>query len=146
MSIALEAGGLTAKRALEVKDDRLKRPCDLSPRLRDADRERCPWGGGGGGNELVNPGLGDTFEWTRDRGRGYLVGRVVDGVAGEIVVAALVGVLCCEGSEPGEAVSAGEMAVLTDVTKRCLCGGNCGEYGGGRDEAVSISTLLAVGL
>ncbi len=74
-------------------------------------------GGGGGGKDVVKPGFGERFECTRESGRGNLGARVLDGVSGEIVVAALVGVLCWEGFDPGETVSEGEIIAPFDGTR-----------------------------
>ena len=65
---------------------------------------------------VVKPGFGELFECTRDSGRGNLRLRLPDGVSGDTVVAALVGVLYCEGFDPGETVSDGEIVVLFDAT------------------------------
>ena len=85
-------GELVAARALDVKDERLKRPDVLCVVSLDEDRDG-PLGGGGGGNVVVKPGFGERFECTRESGRGNLELRFPDGVSGETVVAALVGVL-----------------------------------------------------
>ena len=82
---------------------------------------------------VVNTGFGEMLECTRESGRGSLGARFVDGVSGETVVAALVGVLWCEGFDPGETVSDGEIVVLLDATRTWRCKGLRGEYGGGGD-------------
>ncbi len=106
-----------AARALDARDERLKRPAGLWDGSRDEDRDPWPFGVGGGGNVVVKPGFGDMLECTRESGGGNLAERFPDGVSGETVVAALVGVLYWEGFDPGETVSDGEIVVLLDPDK-----------------------------
>lgn len=89
-------GELVAARALDARDERLKRPGGLCVGSFDEDRDWWPLGGGGGGNVVVKPGFGEMLECTRESGRGNLEVRFPDGVSGETVVAALVGVLYWE--------------------------------------------------
>jgi len=108
---------LVAARALDAKDERLKRPAGLCVGSLDEDRDAWPLGGGGGGNVVIKLGFGEILECTRESGRGNLAVRFPDGVSGETVVAALVGVLYWEGFDPGETVSDGEIVVLLGATK-----------------------------
>lgn len=87
---------------------------------------------------VVKPGFGEMLECTRESGRGNLAVRFSDGVSGETVVAALVGVLYWEGFDAGETVSDGEIVVLLDAPKTRLCWALRGEYGGGGDAAGPI--------
>ena len=91
-SIALGTGELVTARALDARDERLKRPAGLCVGSLDEDRDPWPLGGGGGGKEVVKPGFGEMLECTSESGRGNLAVRFPDGVSGETVVAALVGV------------------------------------------------------
>lgn len=106
-----------AARALDARDERLKRPAGLCVGSLDEDRDPWPLGGGGGGKAVVKPGFGEMLECTSESGRGNLAVRFPDGVSGEIVVAALVGVPYWEGFDPGEVVSDGEIVVLLDGPK-----------------------------
>lgn len=108
---------MVAARALDVRDERLKRLDGFCVGSLDEHRDWWPLGGGGGGNVVVKPGFGDMLQCTRESGRGNREVRFPDGVSGETVVAALVGVLYWEGFDPGETVSDGEIVALFDATK-----------------------------
>jgi hypothetical protein len=107
---------------LPVKDDKLK------PVL-DDDREPRAFEGGGG-NEGPQGAFDESPVSTIESGRGevYLCPAIT---SGDIVVAAVRGVLYCAGDE----VSAGDIVALLDAPDGGLVSVRFGEYGGGGDPA-----------
>ena len=66
--------------------------------------------------------------------------KVEDIMSGDIVVAALVGVVPCDASVPGDMVSEGD---TTPLPSPCDSPSLCGEYGGGGDATGSTSSGMS---